>query len=136
MSSWWDNKRRRQRRADWDQIHRLATAGGRTLRQLSDEYHIPYGTLLNRSSRERWLVARLQSNRSEAKVRGQASQRLAGTDATRNSNTNQNANGMLASAHLQPPQPALSSDLSDLLNLVTPDNEPPPIWRTREHKVK
>jgi len=51
--SCWPIKKRRQRRTDWDQIHRLATVGGRTLRQLSDEYRIPYGSLLNRSYRER-----------------------------------------------------------------------------------
>jgi hypothetical protein len=51
MSSWWDNKKRRQCRTDWEQIHRLAAVGGRTLRELSDEYHVPYGTSLNRSYR-------------------------------------------------------------------------------------
>lgn len=121
MTSWWDNKKRRQRRTDWDQIHRLATAGGRTLRQLSDEYHIPYGTLLNRSHRERWMVARIQPNQSAAKARSRASQEFAGVGAT-NQNANHDANGILASAPLPPLRTALSSDLSDLLNLVNPDN--------------
>jgi hypothetical protein len=118
--SYWPIKKRRRRRTDWDQIHRLATAGGRTLRELSDEYHIAYGTLLNRSYPEGWMIGRIQSNRSAAKARSQASQECAGISATSNQATNQQANGILISA--ASPRPAVSSDLSDLLNLVTPEN--------------
>ncbi len=120
--SYWPIKRRRQRRTDWDQIHRLATAGGRTLRELSDEYHIPYGTLLNRSYRERWMVAQLQSNRSAAKARSQASQKLATIDGTNNQNGNYNSNRAPTTIVSPPTRPAGSSDPADLLNLVTPDN--------------
>jgi|SRR3984893_8994692 len=75
MSSYWPIKKRRRRRTDWDQIHRLATVGGRTLRELSDEYHIPYGTLCNRAWRERWMIARIHSNsRAAAQARTSASQ--------------------------------------------------------------
>jgi hypothetical protein len=120
-SSYWQIKKRRQRRADWDQIHWLAIAGGRTLRELSDEYHIPYGTLLNRSYRERWMIAQIHSNKSAAKKRSQASQEFAGVGATNNQTANYDANGAMALAPLQS-RPAASSDISDLLNLVTPDN--------------
>jgi len=122
MSSWRDNKRRRQRRNDWDQIHRLAVAGGRTLRELSDEYHIPYGTLLNRSCREHWMIARLQSNKSAAKARSQASHEFAGIGANNNQTANHNRNGALISAPAAPQRAPVPSDQPDLLNLVTPDN--------------
>lgn len=119
--SYWPIKKRRQRRSDWDQIHRLATVGGRTLRSLSDEYHIPYGTLLNRSYRERWLVAQIQSNKSAAKKRSQVSQEFAG-GATSNQTAGHNANGVLVSAPSLPARPTGSSEQSELLDLVTPDN--------------
>jgi hypothetical protein len=119
-SSYWPVKKRRNRRTDWDQIHRLATAGGRTLRELSDEYHIPYGTLLNRSYRERWMVAQIQSNKSSAKARSQASQAFAGNGATSNQASNQQRNGILIPA--ASPRPAVLPEQSGLLDLVTPDN--------------
>jgi hypothetical protein len=121
-SSYWPIKRRRQRRPDWDQIHRLATAGGCTLRQLSDEYHIPYGTLLNRSYRERWMVAQIQSNKSAAKKRSQVSQEFAGAGATNDQNASRGVNGVLISAASPLARQEVSSHRSDLLNLVTPDN--------------
>jgi len=120
--SYWPAKRRRRRRTDWDQIHRLAVVGGRTLRELSDEYHIPYGTLLNRSYRERWMVAHIQSSQSAAKARSQASQEFAGFSATSNQNTNYNSNRAPTTIISPPTRPAVSSDQSDLLKLVTADN--------------
>jgi hypothetical protein len=121
-SSYWPAKRRRQRHADWDQIHRLATVGGRSLRELSNEFHIPYGTLLNRSYRERWMVARLKSSRSAARGRNQTSQQLAAINTTGNQRSDPGPNGVRTQAILPPPQPALSSDLPELLQRVTPDN--------------
>jgi hypothetical protein len=121
-SWWWDNKKRRQRRTDWDQIHRLAVAGGRTLRELSDEYHIPYGTLLNRSYRERWMIGRIQCNRSEAKARSKASQKFAGDGVANSQTAKHNANGLLISVPSPPARSTGSSEQFDLLNLVTPDN--------------
>jgi hypothetical protein len=118
-SSYWPIKKRRRRRNDWDQIHRQATLGGRTLRELSDQYHIPYGTLLNRSYRERWMVGSIQRNRSAAKARSQASQAFASDGATRNQAANK-ANGILIP--VVSPGSAVSSDMCDLLKLVTPDN--------------
>jgi hypothetical protein len=105
----------------------MATLGGRTRRELSDEYHIPYGTILNRSYRARWMVARIQSNKSAAKARGNASQELAGVGATSNQAGNHDANGVLALAPSPSTGPAVSSELSDLLELVTPDNAAPVI---------
>jgi hypothetical protein len=119
-SSYWPIRKRRQRRTDWDQIHRLATVDGRTLRELSDEYHIPYGTLLNRSYRERWMVAQIQSNKSAGKARSKASRELAGTGATHKESVNEDTNGILIPG--TSPQPAVSPEQPDLLNLVTPDN--------------
>jgi hypothetical protein len=68
------------------------------------------------------MIGRIQSNRSAAKARRKASQELAGAGATNDQITNHNANGVLALAPSSPPRPAVSADLLDLLNLVTPDN--------------
>jgi hypothetical protein len=68
------------------------------------------------------MVARLQSNQSAAKKRSQASQQIAGTGATNNQTAKPDANGVLAPAPLQAMRPTVSSEQSDLLKLVRPDN--------------
>src|SRR5438132_11792690 len=66
------------------------------------------------------MVAQIQSNKSAAKKRGQVSQEFARAGATNNQTGNYNANGTLVST--ASPRPTVSSDQSDLLSLVTPDN--------------
>src|SRR5260221_4116404 len=68
------------------------------------------------------MVGRIQGNRSAAKARSQVSHELAGIDTTGNQRGDPGPNGVRTQASLPPPQTALSSDLSELLKLVRPDN--------------